>query len=152
MVQRVEIPAAKRFRDFLNLPPHLDLRSGDDTIDIVGFLAFEMVRSLTLSGLSVKRSLEERPLLDEPVTLGKRRGSISASDQPHAKRRRSSSPEANDPPISSLFLPPPEARTAMRPEHIHDAFARQQADWAHLRSSGMRNWRGGLKRTSVSLI
>lgn len=143
---------AKRFRDFLNLPPHLDLRSSDDTVDIVGFLAFEMVRSLTLSGLNVKRSLEENSLLEEPVTLGKRKEPSSSSDQSPSKRRRSSSPEANDPPISSLFLPPPEARTAMRPEHIHDAFARMQADWSHLRSSGMRNWRGGLKRTTVSLI
>ena len=41
---------AKRFRDFLNLPPWLDLKTQDDTIDIVGFLAFEMVRSLTLAG------------------------------------------------------------------------------------------------------
>lgn len=142
---------AKRFREFLNLPPHLDLRSGDDTIDIVGFLAFEMVRSITLQGLAVKRSLEEHSLLDEPVTLGKRKESTITEGSP-SKRRRSSSPEPNDPPVSSLFLPPPEARTALRPEHIHDAFARMQADWSHLRSSGMRNWRGGLKRTGVSLI
>jgi transcription initiation protein SPT3 len=30
----------KRFREFLNLPTHLDLKSADDTTDIVGFLAF----------------------------------------------------------------------------------------------------------------
>jgi len=48
---------AKRFRDFLNLPPHLDLRANGDTVDIVGFLAFEMVRSLTLAGLDVKKYL-----------------------------------------------------------------------------------------------
>ena len=36
---------AKRFREFLNLPNQLDLKANDDTIDIVGFLAFEMVRS-----------------------------------------------------------------------------------------------------------
>lgn len=144
------ITTAKRFREFLNLPPHLDLRSNDDTVDIVGFLAFEMVRSLTLSGLSVKRSLEDRLALDEPVNLGKRKDPF---EQSPAKRRRSPEPQGNDPPpLSSLFLPPPEARTAMRPEHIYDAFARMQSDWTHLRSAGMRNWRGGLRRTTVSMI
>ena len=49
---------AKRFREYLNLPPHLDLRA-DDTVDILGFLAFEMVRSLCVGGLEVKRSHEE---------------------------------------------------------------------------------------------
>ena len=55
-------------------------------------------------------------------------------------------------PMSSLFLPPPEARTALLPEHIQDAFAKMQNDWTHHRSAGMRNWRGGLVRTLVSLI
>jgi len=154
----------KRFREFLNLPPHLDLKPNDDTIDIVGFLAFEMVRSLTISGLNVKRSLEE--LHHQPINLppssdegsgilGKRKDTSTITDQPSSKRRRSNSPDfsaTNELPVCSLFLSPPEARTAMRPEHIQDAFSRMQGDWAHLRSSGMRNWRGGLVRTSISLI
>src|SRR5215510_6622757 len=65
------LPTAKRFREFLNLPPQLDLKANDDTIDIVGFLAFEMVRSLTLAGLAVKKSLEESVLGGE--VLGKRK-------------------------------------------------------------------------------
>lgn len=148
---------AKRFREFLNLPPHLDLRANDDTTDIVGFLAFEMVRALTLYGLGVKRALEERECVGVPLAttaspLGKRKES-PGSDVRTAKRRRSSSPDfVVDPPVSSLFLAPPEARTALRPEHIQDAFSRMQGDWAHLRNSGMRNWRGGLIRTGVSLI
>ncbi|THG95870.1 hypothetical protein EW026_g5851 [Hermanssonia centrifuga] len=58
---------AKRFREFLNLPASLDLKANDDTVDIVGFLAFEMVRSLTLAGLEVKKSLEESYLRDDYV-------------------------------------------------------------------------------------
>lgn len=149
------MPPAKRFRDFLNLPAHLDLKANDDTIDIVGFLAFEMVRALTIGGLNVKRSLEESALLEDhssPI-LGKRKaGGVLDSS---SKRRREESPDRDieySPPVSSLFLSPPEARTALRPEHIQDAFARMQGDWAHHRSGGMRNWRGGLVRTSVSLI
>jgi transcription initiation protein SPT3 len=52
---------AKRFREYLNLPHQLELRS-DDTIDILGFLAFETVRALTIGGLEVKRALEEAAL------------------------------------------------------------------------------------------
>ena len=140
----------------MNLPPQLDLKGADDTVDIVGFLAFEMVRALTIGGLEVKRSLEESTVLDDHSTpvLGKRKvgGVLDGSS---GKRRREDSPdreEDNPPPMSTLFLQPPEARTALRPEHIQDAFARMQNDWAHHRSAGMRNWRGGLVRTGVGLI
>jgi transcription initiation protein SPT3 len=147
---------SKRFREFLNLPPHLDLRANDDTVDIVGFLAFEMVRSLTIAGLEVKKSLEESYLHEDyassPVS-GKRKLGMSG-DSPN-KRRREDSPDCEQPsalPACSLFLPPPEARTPLRPEHIQDAFARMQGDWSQRRTAGMRNWRGGLVRTGVSLI
>lgn len=147
---------SKRFREFLNLPPHLDLRANDDTVDIVGFLAFEMVRSLTIAGLEVKKSLEESYLHEDytssPVS-GKRKLGMSG-DSPN-KRRREDSPDCEQPsalPTCSLFLPPPEARTPLRPEHIQDAFARMQGDWSQRRTAGMRNWRGGLVRTGVSLI
>ncbi|KAG5338306.1 Protein spt3 [Termitomyces sp. T112] len=146
---------AKRFREFLNLPPHLDLKANDDTVDIVGFLAFEMVRSLTIAGLSVKKSLEESFLRDDyasPV-LGKRK--TLGLGGPAEKRRREDSSDDDAEhalPVNTLFLPPPEARTALRPEHIQDAFLRMQGDWAHRRSAGMHNWRGGLVRTRISLI
>ncbi|KAJ6460761.1 TFIID-domain-containing protein [Mycena vitilis] len=148
---------AKRFREFLNLPTHLDLKAGDDTVDIVGFLAFEMVRSLTLAGLTVKKSLEDSHLREEYASpsLGKRKALAVAGGV--EKRRREESPDRDADtaaalPVNTLFLPPPEARTALRPEHIQDAFSRMQAEWAHLRSAGSRNWRGGLVRTRVSLI
>ena len=146
---------AKRFREFLNLPPQLDLKANDDTVDIVGFLAFEMVRSLTLAGLAVKQSLEEAFLRDDyssPV-MGKRKANTAGGSA--EKRRREGSPDDDQEytlPVNSLFLPPPEARTPLRPEHIQDAFARMQGEWSHHRSAGMHNWRGGLVRTRVSLI
>ena len=152
------MPPAKRFREFLNLPAALDLKQGDDTVDIVGFLAFEMVRSLTLAGLEVKKSLEDSYLREDYAgsspMLGKRKNMSTLGGD--AKRmRREESPEHEEPaplPVCSLFLPPPEARTPLRPEHIQDAFARMQTDWSQRRSAGMRNWRGGLIRTTVSLI
>ncbi|EAU84209.1 spt3 [Coprinopsis cinerea okayama7 len=147
----------KRFREFLNLPPHLDLRANDDTIDIVGFLAFEMVRSLTIAGLAVKKSLEESILRDDYTTPknGKRKaGGATLLGGPAEKRRREEEGEEEEYtlPVNTLFLPPPEARTALRPEHIQDAFTRMQTEWSHRRNAGMHNWRGGLVRTRISLI
>lgn len=150
---------AKRFRDFLNLPAHLDLRANDDTVDIVGFLAFEMVRSLTIAGLEGKKSLEEQYLRDDirvisSPLLGKRKNTSFGPGGDAKRMRRDDSDELDDSPlpVCTLFLPPPEERTPLRPEHIQDAFARMQADWAQRRSAGMRDWRGGLIRTTVSLI
>ncbi|RXW25740.1 hypothetical protein EST38_g23 [Candolleomyces aberdarensis] len=146
----------KRFREFLNLPPHLDLRANDDTVDIVGFLAFEMVRSLTIAGLAVKKSLEESVLRDDynAPKLGKRKAANNPLGGPPEKRNRADDADEEEytMPVNSLFLPPPEARTALRPEHIQDAFARMQNEWSHRRSAGMHNWRGGLVRTRISLI
>jgi len=147
---------AKRFREFLNLPSHLDLKSNDDTTDIVGFLAFEMVRSLTVAALDVKKSLEESYFQEEHTAsplLGKRKPNPGVGSGSNKRRREHSADDAEIPlPVSSLFVQPPEARTPLRPEHIHDAFARMQGDWSESRSAGMHNWRGGLVRTSVSLI
>lgn len=115
-----------------------------------------MVRSLTVAGLEVKKSLEESFLREDYVgtspLLGKRKSMNALGGD--AKRRREDSPEHEEAPlpVCSLFLPPSEARTPLRPEHIQDAFARMQTDWSQRRSAGMRNWRGGLIRTTVTLI
>lgn len=114
-----------------------------------------MVRSLTIAGLAVKKSLEESYLREEYLSpvLGKRKAT-TLNGGPAEKRRREDSPSETEYtlPSCSLFLPPPEARTALRPEHIQDAFSRMQSDWSHHRSAGMHNWRGGLVRTRVNLI
>jgi transcription initiation protein SPT3 len=146
---------AKRFREFLNLPTHLDLKANDDTVDIVGFLAFEMVRSLTLAGLTVKKSLEESFLREDYASPVHGKRKTLGLGGPAEKRRRADSPDYDVEytlPVNTLFLPPPEARTALRPEHIQDAFSRMQGDWSHRRSAGIHNWRGGLVRTRISLI
>ncbi|KAG9076543.1 Transcription initiation protein spt3 [Ceratobasidium sp. 370] len=42
---------AERFCEFINLPAYLDIKPNNDTIDILGFLVFEMVRALCAGGL-----------------------------------------------------------------------------------------------------
>lgn len=115
-----------------------------------------MVRSLTIAGLAVKKSLEESVLRDDynAPKLGKRKAANNPLGGPPEKRNRADEADEEEytMPVNSLFLPPPEARTALRPEHIQDAFARMQNEWSHRRSAGMHNWRGGLVRTRISLI
>jgi transcription initiation protein SPT3 len=110
-----------------------------------------MVRSLTLAGLQVKHSLEDATIIGEGSL---KRKSTASSDAPNKRRREETDTDWEDlaPPSNSLFAAPPEARTSLQPEHIQDAFARMQGDWAHHRTAGMRNWCGGLVRTRVSLI
>ncbi|KAF8322152.1 TFIID-domain-containing protein, partial [Clavulina sp. PMI_390] len=139
---------AKRFKDYLNLPSQLDLRS-DDTIDILGFLAFETVRALTLGALEVKKQFEDAAFAG--MTAG------SDASSPASKRLRGEdeddAPWGGAPmPASTLFLSAPEARTPLQPQHIQDAFARMQRQTSHTKGAGLRNWQGGLKKTRISLI
>jgi len=115
-----------------------------------------MVRSLTVAALEVKKSLEESYLREDHATssvLGKRKAGMGLDSSNKRRREESPDDDLDSPlPVCSLFMQPPEARTPLRPEHIQDAFARMQGDWSQSRSAGMRNWRGGLIRTCVSLI
>ncbi|KAN0066417.1 Transcription initiation protein spt3 [Thecaphora frezii] len=52
--------AGKRFREFINAGAYLDVKPNDDIIDILGFLAFEVVRELVLAAISIKKGLEEQ--------------------------------------------------------------------------------------------
>ncbi|CAG8665265.1 20111_t:CDS:2, partial [Racocetra fulgida] len=49
---------AKRFREWANMSAYIDMKPNDDIIDILGFLTFEMVSTLTETALRVKRDLD----------------------------------------------------------------------------------------------
>ncbi|GAK62563.1 TFIID-domain-containing protein [Moesziomyces antarcticus] len=51
---------AKKFREFINSNAYLDVKPNDDIIDILGFLAFEVVRELCLGAVAIKKALEEQ--------------------------------------------------------------------------------------------
>ena len=51
---------SKKFREFINASAYLDVKPNDDIIDILGFLAFEVVRELCLGAVAIKRCLEEQ--------------------------------------------------------------------------------------------
>jgi transcription initiation protein SPT3 len=54
---------AKRFREWANMASYIDMRPNDDIIDILGFLTFEMVTTLTETALKIKKEEDEKQRL-----------------------------------------------------------------------------------------
>ncbi|ORX99238.1 TFIID-18kDa-domain-containing protein [Basidiobolus meristosporus CBS 931.73] len=114
---------AKRFREWANMAAYIDIKPNDDIIDILGFLTFEMVNTLTETALYIKHDNDLKDKMD-----GKKEN--------HPRE-----------PEGFLFSPPPSEQTPLQPQHIHEAFRRLQRT-----PQPIKNFRGGLARTKVSLI
>ena len=95
---------AKRFRDWAGFGVVTDSKPNDDIVDILGFLTFEIVQTLTEEALKVKA--------EEELTKS-RNGDADAQNK---KRKRE----------TGLFDPPEEGRTPVGPKHIQEAFRRLQ--------------------------
>ncbi|PGH11015.1 hypothetical protein AJ80_07291 [Polytolypa hystricis UAMH7299] len=100
---------AKRFREWAGFGVVTDSKPNDDIVDILGFLTFEIVQTLTEESLKVKEQ-EDR---------GKkgRGGSEDGTEGKNKKRKRE----------TGLFDPPEEGRTPIEPRHIHEAYRKLQA-------------------------
>ncbi|KAJ2510628.1 Transcription initiation protein spt3 [Coemansia sp. RSA 2049] len=160
----------KRFRDWANMSTYIDTKLNDEIIDILGFLTFEMVSKITETALRIKRDIEKAAddSADVQDTSPKRAAnasapstSISASvpaasvgnsiatttttaTEHQSKRQRVG--DAQNAGIS-LFLGPPTARAPLQVQHVQEAFRRLQRA-----PQPIRNFKGGLTRTRVSLI
>jgi transcription initiation protein SPT3 len=155
---------ARRFRDFVNFTAYLDVRPNDDIIDVLGFLSFEMVRSLCVTALEVRAQLSDSAPENKeigPATRSptKRPAQAEIAPTTPSKRAKGDGTTDGDPaeetPVAtfiSLFAPPPSARAPLLPSHILEAFARIQRAQANHRVGGMRNWRGGVSRAKVALV
>lgn len=64
------ILTGKKFREFINAGAYLDVKPNDDIIDILGFLAFEVVRELCVGAVALKQSLEEESAHVKRLTDG----------------------------------------------------------------------------------
>jgi transcription initiation protein SPT3 len=51
---------AKKFREWLSLSKFVEVRPNDDVIEILGFLAWEIVRIITETAVLVKETLEQK--------------------------------------------------------------------------------------------
>lgn len=161
-----KLTPARRFRDFINFSAYLDVRPNDDIVDILGFLAFEMVRSLCVTALEVREQAEKiTPAMtarnNAAASPSKRKATLTG-DSP-SKRARLDDGLSDTPtpggeearrqaPAQSLFAPPPSARQPLLPTHILEAFALIQRKQTASRVGGMQNWRGGVSRSRVALV
>ncbi len=94
----------KRFREWAGFGIVTDSKPSDDIVDILGFLTFEMVQTLTEEALKIK---DHEDLLKERTP-----------DAAGTKKRKLA---------QGLFDPPSEGRTPVEPRHIQEAFRRLQA-------------------------
>ncbi|KAJ9155006.1 SAGA complex subunit spt3 [Pleurostoma richardsiae] len=117
----------KRFREWAGFGVVTDSKPSDDIVDILGFLTFEMVQTLTEEALKVK----------EQEDLSRERTGSEAS----GKKRKLA---------QNLFDPPSEGRTPVEPRHIQEAYRRLQT--RPKKSRAMLNGTRLQQRTSLKLI
>lgn len=97
----------KRFREWAGFGVVTDSKPNDDIVDILGFLTFEIVQTLTEEALKVKAAED----LHNAATSGAAGG--------ETKKRKGEG--------SSLFEMPEEGRTPVEPKHVREAYRRLQA-------------------------
>ncbi|KAL8709427.1 MAG: hypothetical protein Q9220_005810 [cf. Caloplaca sp. 1 TL-2023] len=121
---------AKRFREWAGFHIYTDSKPNDDIVDILGFLTFEIVQTLTEEALQVKA--------EEEMTKNR----IGEADAQSKKRKKE----------VGLFGEQEEGRTPVEPKHIREAFRRLQVKPIPGRS---RVWMGGpraLQRSELRLV
>jgi transcription initiation protein SPT3 len=118
----------KRFREWAGFGIVTDSKPSDDIVDILGFLTFEMVQTLTEEALRIK----------EQEDLSKER---TGGDNSGSKKRKAA---------EGLFDFPSEGRTPVEPRHIQEAFRRLQT--RHRKYRAMANGTRQQQRTSLKLV
>lgn len=98
---------SKRFREWAGFGIVTESKPNDDIVDILGFLTFEIVQTLTEEALKVKEREDHE----------KNRGGADTTGENAKKRKRE----------TSLFDPPEEGRTPIEPRHIREAYRKLQA-------------------------
>ncbi|WFD07174.1 Transcription initiation protein spt3 [Malassezia vespertilionis] len=136
---------AKRFREFIHAGLYLDVKPSDDTIDILGFLAFEVVHELCTSAVRVKTEWEGKVRAVQT--------SAQRTSEHDGIRSEERAEDAQEESTCTLFSMPPRSEPPLEAWHIREAFAQLQHD-RHLLETGRRTAgpSGGLRRTQVFVI
>lgn len=121
----------KRFREWAGFGTITDSKPNDDIIDILGFLTFEIVQTLTEEALRVKQAQD----------ASRKASGVNSSDSSDGRKRKRE---------SGLFDPPEEAREPVGPDHVREGFRRLQR--TPPKSRAMLNFTGLLQRTSLKLV
>jgi transcription initiation protein SPT3 len=103
---------------------YLDAKATSDIIDVLGFLAYELVSKLTEHGLMIKKEWDERQRLN-------------GKQEEHE--------EENE---NALFVKSTMSQTPLEPKHIREAFRRMQKQ-----SFALSHFAGGrYKNSSLALV
>lgn len=113
----------KRFREWAGFGTVTEAKPNDDIVDILGFLTFEIVQTLTEEALKVKA--EEDNILIESTRKKKRKMEV-------------------------FLFHAPEGRTPVEARHVSEAFRRLQRPKP--KSRAMRNFTGGVVRARLGLV
>ncbi|RYC54251.1 hypothetical protein CHU98_g11958, partial [Xylaria longipes] len=100
----------KRFREWAGFGIVTDSKPSDDIVDILGFLTFEMVQTLTEEAIKIK----------EHEDLWKERGGSDNNNNAGASSKKRKLAQG-------LFDPPSEGKTPVETRHIQEAFRRLQS-------------------------
>ena len=124
---------AKRFRDWAGFGVVTDSKPNDDIVDVLGFLLYDAVQTLTEEALKVKK--------EEDLTKNRNRNNADAARSTKRKRE------------TGLFDPPEEGSTPVGPKHIQEAYRRLLQ--RPIAGRGKPVWLGGpraLHRAELKLI
>ena len=159
---------AKRFREWAGFGIWTDSKPNDDVVDVLGFLTFEIVQTLTEEALRVKAQLDEHAKnaggededTSNKTSGGKRSnkdddsgaaagggganggdGPSSTSDDPNKKRKR-----------EGPFGVSEDTRVSIGPKHIQEAFRRLQGRRMPGRGSYWMGVQGIPKKNELRLI
>ncbi|TGZ83097.1 TFIID-18kDa-domain-containing protein [Ascodesmis nigricans] len=116
---------AKRFREWAGFGTVTEAKPNDDIVDILGFLTFEIVQTLTEEALKVKEQEDK----------------LKASNAGRESRKRKR---------EQFLFHAQESRTPIEARHVAEAFRRLQAPKP--KSRAMRNFSGGVMKTRLSLV
>lgn len=134
----------KRFREWTNMSAYVDVKPNDDIVDSLGFLTYEMVSKLTTTALQIKRDLMHAKDKKDSMAGTKRKRDNDGEEQ---RDGDGDSQKSDKNERMGLFSLPSTEQTPLQPEHVYEAFRRLQQT-----PQPLKNFRGGLVRTKVSLI
>lgn len=114
----------KRFREWAGFGIVTEAKPNDDIVDILGFLTFEIVQTLTEEALKVKEAEDE----------------LQRRSMRNCKKRKR----------EEFLFHAQEGRTPIEAKHVTEAFRRLQMPKP--KSKAMRNFTGGIMKNRLSLV
>ncbi|TPX45970.1 hypothetical protein SeLEV6574_g03526 [Synchytrium endobioticum] len=139
---------SNKFREWANLSSLYDSKAHPDFVDVLGFLAYDMVRKLTETALRIKTEWDSssRKKMSSHHTNSIPPGLDNAS-APEYTDEEDDEFQSFLASLNSVFGKSMSERTPLQPMHIHASFRESQ-----LRIRPLRNFKGGMARIPEAFI